>query len=127
MAIGNSFGLGGSVTTGIISAVQRNINAGPYDSFIQTDASINRGNSGGPLFNMRGEVIGINTAIFSPTGGSVGIGFSIPSSIAVRVVNQLQKFGHTRRGWLGVRIQQVTDEIADSLGLDRARGALVSA
>lgn len=126
VAIGNPFGLGGSVTTGIISARQRDINAGPYDNFIQTDASINRGNSGGPLFNLDGEVIGVNTAIFSPSGGSVGIGFSIPSSLAERVVAQLRDFGHTKRGWLGVRIQTVTDEIAESLGLDSARGALVA-
>ncbi len=126
VAIGNPFGLGGSVTAGIISARQRDINAGPYDNFLQTDASINRGNSGGPLFNLDGQVIGVNTAIFSPTGGSVGIGFSIPSSLAERVVAQLRDFGRTKRGWLGVRIQTVTDEIAESLGLDSARGALVA-
>ncbi len=126
VAIGNPFGLGGTVTAGIISAQQRDINAGPYDDFIQTDASINRGNSGGPMFDLDGEVIGINTAIFSPSGGSVGIGFAIPSNLAKPVIDQLIKFGHTRRGWLGVRIQSVTEEIADSLGLDRARGALVA-
>ena len=126
VAIGNPFGLGGSVTAGIISARQRDINAGPYDNFIQTDASINRGNSGGPLFNLDGQVIGVNTAIFSPSGGSVGIGFSIPSSLAERVIDQLRDFGRTKRGWLGVRIQTVTDEIAESLGLDSARGALVA-
>ncbi len=126
MAIGNPFGLGGSVTLGIISARGRNINAGPYDNFIQTDAAINKGNSGGPLFNMRGEVIGINTAIISPSGGSIGIGFAVPTEIAENVVRQLIEFGETRRGWLGVRIQPVTDEVSDSLGLDRARGALVS-
>jgi serine protease Do len=126
VAIGNPFGLGGTVTAGIISARQRDINQGPYDSFIQTDASINRGNSGGPMFNMDGEVIGVNTAIFSPTGGSVGVGFSVPSSIVSRVISQLQQFGQTRRGWLGVRIQTVTDEIAESIGLDGTRGALVS-
>ncbi len=126
VAIGNPFGLGGTVTAGIISARQRDINQGPYDSFIQTDASINRGNSGGPMFNMDGDVIGVNTAIFSPTGGSVGVGFSVPSSIAERVIAQLQEYGQTRRGWLGVRIQTVTDEIAESIGLDSARGALVS-
>jgi serine protease Do len=126
MAIGNPFGLGGSVTLGIISARGRNINAGPYDNFIQTDAAINKGNSGGPLFNMHGEVIGINTAIISPSGGSIGIGFAVPTEIAENVVHQLIEFGETRRGWLGVRIQPVTDEIADSLGLDRARGAMVS-
>jgi serine protease Do len=126
MAIGNPFGLGGSVTLGIISARGRNINAGPYDNFIQTDAAINKGNSGGPLFNMRGEVIGINTAIISPSGGSIGIGFAVPTEIAENVVHQLIEFGETRRGWLGVRIQPVTDDIAESLGLDRARGAMVS-
>ncbi|NQV80381.1 MAG: PDZ domain-containing protein, partial [Alphaproteobacteria bacterium] len=126
LAIGNPFGLGGSVTAGIISARGRNINAGPYDNFIQTDASINRGNSGGPMFNLDGQVIGINTAIFSPSGGSVGIGFAIPSNLAKRVVQQLIEFGETKRGWLGVQIQTVNDEIAESLGLDKPRGALVS-
>lgn len=126
MAIGNPFGLGGTVTTGIVSARNRNINAGPYDNFIQTDAAINRGNSGGPLFDMEGRVIGINTAIISPSGGSIGIGFSIPSSIAVDVIKQLRAFGETRRGWLGVRIQEVTDELAEGLGLDKAKGALVA-
>ena len=126
LAIGNPFGLGGTVTAGIISARNRDINAGPYDDFIQTDASINRGNSGGPMFNMGGEVIGMNTAIFSPSGGSVGIGFAIPSAMIKEVVNQLQQYGETRRGWLGVRIQSVTDDIAEGLGLDRARGALVA-
>ena len=126
LAIGNPFGLGGSVTAGIISARQRDINAGPYDDFLQTDASINRGNSGGPMFNMNGEVIGINTAIFSPSGGSVGIGFAIPSNLAKSVVAQLKEFGKTRRGWLGVRIQAVTPEIAESLGLQAPKGALVA-
>ncbi|MBT9370987.1 DegQ family serine endoprotease [Rhizobium sp. CSW-27] len=126
MAIGNPFGLGGSVTIGIISARGRNINAGPYDNFIQTDAAINKGNSGGPLFNMNGEVIGINTAIISPSGGSIGIGFAVPTELAQNIVQQLIEFGETRRGWLGVRIQPVTDDIAESLGLDVARGALVS-
>jgi serine protease Do len=126
LAIGNPFGLGGTVTAGIVSARQRNINAGPYDDFIQTDASINRGNSGGPMFNTQGQVVGINTAIFSPSGGSVGIGFSVPSNIAKSVVAQLVKYGKTKRGWIGVRIQEVTPEIAETLGLDRARGALVS-
>ncbi len=126
MAIGNPFGLGGTVTAGIVSARKRDINAGPYDDFIQTDASINRGNSGGPMFNLRGEVIGINTAIFSPSGGSVGIGFAIPSNMTKSVLDQLTKYGKTRRGWLGVRIQTVTDEIAESLGLGKARGALVA-
>jgi len=126
LAIGNPFGLGGTVTAGIVSARQRDINAGPYDDFIQTDASINRGNSGGPMFNMKGDVIGMNTAIFSPTGGSVGIGFAVPSNIVKNVVDQLVKYGKTKRGWLGVRIQEVTPEIADSLGLGKPRGALVS-
>ncbi len=126
MAIGNPFGLGGTVTLGIISARNRDINSGPYDDFIQTDAAINRGNSGGPLFNMAGEVIGINTAIISPSGGSIGIGFSIPSQLASEVVDQLRKYGETRRGWLGVRIQPVTDEIAESLDMPSAKGALVA-
>ncbi|MEO0919830.1 MAG: Do family serine endopeptidase [Pseudomonadota bacterium] len=126
LAIGNPFGLGGSVSVGIVSAFGRDINAGPYDNFIQTDAAINRGNSGGPLFNMSGEVIGINTAIISPSGGSIGIGFSIPADLAQSVIAQLREFGETRRGWLGVRIQVVTDEIAESLGMDEAMGALIS-
>ena len=126
MAIGNPFGLGGTVTVGIISARGRNINAGPYDNFIQTDAAINKGNSGGPLFNMDGDVIGVNTAIISPTGGSIGIGFSIPSEIASNVISQLKQFGETRRGWLGVRVQPVTDDMAKTLGLDAAKGALIS-
>ena len=126
MAIGNPFGLGGTVTVGIVSARNRDINAGPYDNFIQTDASINRGNSGGPLFDMDGNVIGINTAIISPSGGSIGIGFAIPAKTAIRVIDQLREFGETRRGWLGVRIQEVTDEIAESLGMDDAIGALVA-
>lgn len=126
VAIGNPFGLGGTVTSGIISARQRDINSGPYDDYLQTDASINRGNSGGPMFDLDGEVIGINTAIFSPTGGSVGIGFAIPSNLAKPVIEQLIKYGRTKRGWLGVRIQTVTDEIAESLGLDKARGALIA-
>lgn len=125
MAIGNPFGLGNTVTVGIVSALDRDINSGPYDDFIQTDAAINRGNSGGPLFNMEGEVIGINTAIISPTGGSIGIGFAIPADLALGVIDQLREFGETRRGWLGVRIQPVTDEIAASLGMDSAKGALV--
>jgi len=126
VAIGNPFGLGGSVTAGIVSARGRNIQAGPYDDFIQTDASINKGNSGGPLFNLDGEVIGINTAIYSPSGGSVGIGFSVPSNIAKSVIADLSEYGRTRRGWLGVRIQTVSDEIAENLGLDGAKGALVT-
>ena len=126
VAIGNPFGLGGTVTAGIVSARHRDINSGPYDDFIQTDASINRGNSGGPMFNLKGKVVGVNTAIFSPTGGSVGIGFAIPANLAKPIVDQLQKFGRARRGWLGVRIQPVTDEIAQGLGLPRASGALVA-
>ncbi len=126
MAIGNPFGLGGTVTVGIISARNRDISSGPYDRFIQTDAAINRGNSGGPLFNMDGEVIGINSAIISPTGGSIGLGFSIPTELAQGVVAQLRQFGETRRGWLGVRIQPVTDDIAESLGMTKAEGALIA-
>ncbi len=126
LAIGNPFGLGGTVTAGIVSARGRDINQGPYDNFIQTDAPINRGNSGGPLFNMDGEVIGMNTAIYSPSGGSIGIGFSIPSNLVRTVVAQLRKYGHARRGWLGVKIQQVTPEIAESLGLKQDEGALVA-
>ena len=126
VAIGNPFGLGGTVTAGIISARGRDISAGPYDNFIQTDASINRGNSGGPLFNLQGEVVGINTAIFSPSGGSVGIGFAVPMSTAKPVIAQLIKFGSVKRGWLGVHIQQVTPEMAESLGLKEASGALVA-
>jgi len=120
LAIGNPFGLGGSVTAGILSARQRDINSGPYDDFLQTDAAINRGNSGGPMFNMDGEVIGINTAIYSPSGGSIGIGFAIPSNLARVVASALiQETDHVvHRGWLGVRIQAVTTEIAENLGLD---------
>jgi serine protease Do len=127
MAIGNPFGLGGTVTAGIVSARGRDIGSGPYDDYIQTDASINRGNSGGPLFDLEGNVIGINTAIFSQSGGSVGIGFAIASNLADDTVDQLVEFGRTRRGWLGVFIQEITEDIADSLGLDEAAGALVSA
>ncbi len=126
LAIGNPFGLGGTVTAGIVSARGRDIRQGPYDDFIQTDAAINRGNSGGPLFDMDGEVIGINTAIYSPSGGSIGIGFSIPANMAKTVVDQLRQYGHARRGWLGVRIQQVTPDIADSLGLKQPEGAMVA-
>jgi serine protease Do len=126
VAIGNPFSLGGTVTAGIVSARNRDINSGPYDNYIQTDAAINRGNSGGPLFNLEGEVIGINTAIISPSGGSIGIGFAVPSKTAVPVIDQLREFGETRRGWLGVRIQQVTDDIAESLNIKPARGALVA-
>ncbi len=126
VAIGNPLGLGGTVTAGIISARGRDIRSGPYDDYIQTDAPINRGNSGGPLFDVEGRVIGINTAILSPSGGSIGIGFAIPSSLAKGVIDQLRKYGTTRRGWLGVQIQTVTPEIAESLGLDKPRGALVA-
>lgn len=125
VAVGNPFGLGGSVSAGIVSARGRNINAGPFDDFIQTDAAVNRGNSGGPLFNTRGEVVGINSAIFSPTGGSVGISFAVPSAMAKPIVEQLRQFGRTHRGWLGVKIQEVTDEMAEALGLGSPRGALV--
>jgi len=126
IAIGNPFGLGGTVTAGIVSARSRDINAGPYDDFLQTDASINRGNSGGPMFNTDGKVIGVNTAIFSPSGGSIGIGFAIPSSIAKNVISQLREFGDVKRAWLGVRIQTVTPELAEGLRLDEPRGALVA-
>src|ERR1700756_4098223 len=126
VAIGNPFSLGGTVTAGIVSAKNRDISSGPYDSYIQTDAAINRGNSGGPLFNLEGEVIGVNTLIISPSGGSIGIGFAVPSKTAVAVIDQLREYGETRRGWLGVRIQQVTDDIADSLNIKPARGALVA-
>jgi serine protease Do len=126
VAIGNPFSLGGTVTAGIVSARNRDIQSGPYDNYIQTDAAINRGNSGGPLFNLDGEVVGINTAIISPSGGSIGIGFAVPSKTAVAVIDQLRQFGETRRGWLGVRIQQVTDDIAESLNIKPARGALVA-
>jgi serine protease Do len=126
LAIGNPFGLGGTVTAGIISASKRDINSGPYDSYLQTDASINRGNSGGPMFNLKGNVIGVNTAIYSPSGGSIGIGFAIPAAQARVVIDQLRKFGRTRRGWLGVRIQTVTKQIAESLELGKPRGALVA-
>jgi len=126
IAIGNPFGLGGTVTAGIISARNRDVSIGKYDDFIQTDAAINQGNSGGPLFNTRGEVVGINSAILSNTGGSVGIGFSIPANFAKNVIDQITKFGETKRGYIGVRIQEVTKEIADSLGLKSQEGALVS-
>ncbi len=125
IAVGNPLGQGFSVSAGIISAKGRALQ-GSYDDYIQTDAAINRGNSGGPLFNMDGEVIGVNTAILSPTGGSIGIGFAMSSAVAIRVVEQLRDFGETRRGWLGVRIQDVTPEIAEAIGLDRPRGALVT-
>ncbi len=126
IAIGNPFGLGGTVTAGIISARNRSIGLSRYEDFIQTDASINQGNSGGPLFNMDGDVVGINTAILSPSGASSGIGFAIPSNSAQKVINQLIEFGETKRGWLGVRIQRVSKEIAEVEKLDRPRGALVA-
>ncbi len=126
LTIGDPFGLGGTVTAGIVSARQRDIDEGPYDQFIQTDAPINRGNSGGPMFNQQGQVVGINTAIYSPTGGSVGIGFAIPSNLARGIVAQLIAHGKVKRAWLGVRIQDVTPEIAQNLGLPKAEGALVS-
>jgi len=126
IAIGDPFGIGSTVTAGIVSARNRNINAGPYDDFIQTDAPINRGNSGGPLFNMDGEVVGVNSAIFSPTGGSVGIGFSIPANLARDVIQQLRQFGEARRGWIGVRIQAVTAELAQAMNLPSRQGALIS-
>ncbi len=125
LAIGNPFGLGGSVSLGIISAKQRDINSGPYDEFLQTDAAINKGNSGGPLFNMDGEVIGINTAIISPTGGSIGIGFAVPSDSAVVIIDQLRKYGEARRGWLGVKIRSVSEDMAASLGMKEPTGALI--
>jgi serine protease Do len=127
MAVGNPFGLGGSVTAGIISARGRNIQAGPYDDFLQVDASINRGNSGGPLFDLDGKVIGVNTAIYSPNGGSVGIGFAIPANMVKSVVAQLRENGSVERGWLGVQIQNVTPDLAEALGLDEAAGAMVAA
>ena len=126
IAIGNPLGLGGTVTTGIVSAISRDIGGGPYVKFIQTDASINRGNSGGPLFNIKGEVIGINSAIISQTGGSIGLGFAIPSNSAKKIITQLKDFGRTKRGWLGVQITVVTQDIAESLGLLDQKGAFVS-
>lgn len=126
VAVGNPFGLDHTVTTGIVSARGRSIGAGPYDDFLQIDAPINKGNSGGPAFDLRGKVIGVNTAIFSPSGGSVGIGFAIPSNLAKNVINQLKDGGTVERGWLGVSIQMVTDEIADGVGMSKAEGAIVS-
>ena len=126
MAVGNPFGLGGTVTAGIVSARHRNIDSGPYDNYIQTDAAINKGNSGGPLFNMAGEVIGINTAILSPSGGSIGIGFATPAATVQPVIDQLEKYGETRRGWLGVRIRSVDDTVAESLDIPQSHGALVA-
>jgi len=125
VAVGNPFGLGGTVTAGIVSARGRDIGSGPYDDYVQIDAPINKGNSGGPAFDINGNVIGVNTAIYSPSGGSVGIGFDIPAATAKLVVNQLKDKGYVTRGWLGVQVQPVTSDIADSLGLKQARGALV--
>ena len=127
IAIGNPFGLGNTVTTGIVSAIGRDLNAGPFDDFIQTDAAINRGNSGGPLFNEAGEVVGMNTAILSPSGGSVGIGFAVPADLVSAVVADIADDGQIERGWLGVRIQPVGDDVAAALGLETARGAMVAA
>ncbi len=126
MAVGNPFGLGGTVTAGIVSARGRDIGSGPYDDYLQIDASINKGNSGGPTFNLEGEVVGVNTAIFSPSGGSVGIGFAIPASVVLDVVEDLKSEGKVTRGWLGVQIQPVTDELAESLGLSEVKGAIIS-
>ena len=126
MAIGNPFGLGGSVTVGVVSAKQRDIQSGPYDDYIQTDASINKGNSGGPLFNMDGDVIGVNTAIISPSGGSIGICFAVPSDNAMVVLDQLKQHGETRRGWLGIKVQSITEDIAETLGVKENQGALIS-
>lgn len=126
VAIGNPFGLGGSVTTGIVSARGRDINSGAYDDYIQIDAAVNRGNSGGPAFNLAGKVVGVNTAIFSPNGGNVGIAFAIPASQVQQIINDLKDDGKVTRGWLGVQIQAVSQDIADSLGLEEARGALVT-
>ena len=126
IAVGNPFGLGGTVTRGIVSAMARDINAGPYVDFIQTDAAINRGNSGGPLLNLEGEVIGVNSAIYSPNGGSVGVGFAVPSNTVETVIAQLRDGGSVERGWLGVTIQQVSPEIAAAIGLDDPHGALVA-
>ena len=122
LAIGNPFGLGGTVTSGIISATARDIHSGPYDDFLQTDASINRGNSGGPMFDLAGQVIGINTAIYSPSGGSIGIGFAVPSTFARPIIDQLKTTGKVERGWIGARIQPVTDALATAIGLDKSRG-----
>ena len=127
LAIGNPFGLGGSVTAGIISAVARDIHSSPYDDYLQTDASINRGNSGGPMFNLAGEVVGINTVIYSPSGGSIGIGFALPSAFARPIIEQLKTNGKVERGWIGARIQPVTDDLAESVGLEKSRGGMIAA
>ena len=127
LTIGNPFGLGGSVTAGIISAIARDIHSSPYDDYLQTDASINRGNSGGPMFNIAGEVVGINTVIYSPSGGSIGIGFALPSALARPIIEQLKATGKVERGWIGARVQSMNDDLAESVGLDKGRGAMVSA
>jgi serine protease Do len=126
LTIGNPFGLGGSVTAGIISAIARDIHSSPYDDYLQTDAPINRGNSGGPMFNIAGEVIGINTVIYSPSGGSVGIGFALPSALARPIIEQLKTNGKVERGWIGTRIQPMNDDLAESIGLDKSRGAMIA-
>ena len=126
MAIGNPFGLGGTVTVGIISAKARDINSGPYDDYLQTDAAINKGNSGGPLFNMDGDVVGVNTAIISPTGGSIGIGFAVPADTVTNIIEQFKQYGEVRRGWLGVRLATVTEELATQLGIKENSGAHVA-
>ena len=127
LTIGNPFGLGGSVAAGIISAVARDIHSSPYDDYLQTDAAMNRGNSGGPMFNIAGEVIGINTVIYSPSGGSIGIGFALPSSLARPIIEQLKATGKVERGWIGARVQPMTDELAETVGLDKPRGAMIAA
>jgi serine protease Do len=126
LAVGNPFGLGGTVTAGIVSAQGRDIGSGPYDDYLQIDAPVNKGNSGGPTFNQQGQVVGVNTAIFSPSGGSVGIAFAIPSATVEQVVDALKKDGSVARGFIGVQIQPVTSEVADAIGLKEARGALVA-
>ena len=126
LAVGNPFGLGGTVTAGIVSAQGRDIGSGPYDDFLQIDAAVNRGNSGGPTFNQKGEVIGVNTAIYSPSGGNVGIAFAIPAATVQSVVEQLKEHGSVARGFIGVQIQPVTAEVADAIGLKDAKGALIA-
>jgi serine protease Do len=127
LTIGNPFGLGGSVSAGIISAVARDIHSSPYDDYLQTDAAMNRGNSGGPMFNIAGEVIGINTVIYSPSGGSIGIGFALPSSLARPIIDQLKATGKVERGWIGARVQPMTEDLAETVGLDKPRGAMIAA
>jgi len=127
LTIGNPFGLGGSVAAGIISAVARDIHSSPYDDYLQTDAAMNRGNSGGPMFNTAGEVIGINTVIYSPSGGSIGIGFALPSALARPIIEQLRTAGKVERGWIGARVQPMTEDLAETVGLDKSRGAMIAA